>query len=71
MLVRLLLLLVADRVNHGPRAETLYLQVLEESVGSALAVNAHQKDFLAIAGKLDFQSVVALEVGDWHLELLH
>ena len=71
MLVRLLLLLVANGIHHGPRAETLYLQVLEESVGSALAVNAHQKDFLAIAGKLDFKPVIALEVGDWHLELFH
>ena len=53
MLIRLLLLLVEDRVHHWPRAETLYLQVLELSVGSALAVDAHQKDFLPIAGKLD------------------
>ena len=53
MLIRLLLLLVADRVHCGPRAETIYFQVLEERVGSALAVNAHQEDFLAIARKLD------------------
>ena len=72
VLVGLLLLLVtSDRVNHGPRTETLYLQVLEERVGTTLAVNAHQEHFLAIAGKLDFKSVVALEVGDGHLELLH
>ena len=71
MLIRLLLLLVSDRVDDWARTETLYLQVLEESVGSTPVVDAHQKDFLAIAGKLDFQPVIALEVGDWHLELFH